>query len=440
MIIISSLAIAQPELSMADAIQLALQNDYRLEISRNELEIAKNNNSWAIAGKYPTIDLGVSNNNSYANISNPASVVVETNRTTLGITPNAGLNFIIFDGYRIRFTKQQLEQLEVLSEGNFRLSIEQTVQEVMLAYFSALAQKENLTVLEETLELSRDRVNYDDLRRDYGQASTFDVLQSRDAYLSDSTSYLLQVTTYENALRNLNLAMGIDDLEQRYLLTDTLVYDGLEYSLQDLETRMLSNNVTLQNLFVNRDLASTNTSLQRSTRYPTLGLGAGLSYDVSLSDGTQTFNFGGDPDERPIPSVAAKTFNTFVNLNLTYRLTDFGARKRRIESAQLQEVTTQLDIKDYQRFLRTQLANTYANYLNRIELLQVTIASLENAQQNLRIATERFRGGLINSFDFRLVQQSYIQASQDRLLAIFNLKTTETDLLLLVGDLVQFGN
>ncbi len=438
-LIFTSFLLSQEALSMTDAIQLALENVYQMEISRNELEIARNNNDWSIAGKYPTIDFDVQSNFRYNNVTNPASVVIETNASRVGVTPNLGVNFIAFDGFRIRFNKQQLEQLEDLSEGNLRLTIEQTIQDVMLAYYGTLAQQENLRVLRETLDLSRDRVDFDNLRREYGQAATFDVLQAQDAYLSDSTSYLLEVTNYENALRNLNLAMGLDDIDRRFNLTDTLVFEPLTTELSALENRMLANNVSLQNLFINRELAATNTSLQRSELYPTIGLGAGTSYDVGISYGSQTFNFGGDINEQEIPSVAAKTLNAFASVNLSYRITDFGGRKRRIESARLAEITAQLDVKDLQRALRTQLTNTYANYLNRIELFEVSQASLKNARQNLEIATERFRGGLINSFDFRIVQESYIRASQTRLLAVFNLKTVETDLLRLVGDLVLYG-
>jgi outer membrane protein len=62
---------------------------------------------------------------------------------------------------------------------------------------------------------------------------------------------------------------------------------------------------------------------------------------------------------------------------------------------------------------------------------------VENARRNIEIAEERFRGGLISFFDYRSIQLSYLNATQTRLNALFNLKTTETELLRLSGGLLR---
>ena len=62
---------------------------------------------------------------------------------------------------------------------------------------------------------------------------------------------------------------------------------------------------------------------------------------------------------------------------------------------------------------------------------------IQNAEENLEIANERFKGGLITSFDYRTIQLNFINASQSRLNAIFNLKTTETDMIKLIGGLIR---
>jgi outer membrane protein TolC len=67
----------------------------------------------------------------------------------------------------------------------------------------------------------------------------------------------------------------------------------------------------------------------------------------------------------------------------------------------------------------------------------ITESLVENARRNLEIGEERFRGGLINSFDYRTIQLSYINASQSQLNAYFNLKNTEIELMRLVGALVN---
>ena len=135
--------------------------------------------------------------------------------------------------------------------------------------------------------------------------------------------------------------------------------------------------------------------------------------------------------------MGAKTFTGFINFAATYPIFDAGVRRKRIENAKTEELIAQHSISDLKRSLNNQLANTLATYNTQKRLVEVTTALAANARRNLEIAEERFRGGLINSFDYRTIQVSYINASQQRLTALFNLKNTETELIRLIGGLVR---
>ena len=210
-----------------------------------------------------------------------------------------------------------------------------------------------------------------------------------------------------------------------------------DYAYADLEAQMISKNRTLQNLRISRELANIGTQIQQTTMAPTVSLRAGGTYNVGLSSGNQTFNFGGNLSEQQIPEVAAKTFNGFVNLSASYTIFDAGARKRRIEAARLGEIQSEVNYQSNLQTLSTQLANTLATYNNQKNLLSLTERRLENAQQNLTISEERLRAGVINSFDYRAIQLAYINANQARLSAELNLQTTEIELTRLIGGLVR---
>ncbi|MFN7115434.1 MAG: TolC family protein [Saprospiraceae bacterium] len=431
-------AFNQESLSLQQAIALGLQNNYQIQIAERQLEITQNRNDWSIAGYYPTLDGTLNFNNGYNNADNtqnPASFVRRSNLISSNLQPGVELNWTLYNGSRVRLTKQQLEQLERLSQGNVQIAVEGTIQNIILAYYQALVQQEQLRVREEVLKLSKERLDYTIARQEFGQAASFDVLQSQDAYINDSTSYLIQRNTLDNAFRNLNLAMGVDELSRRYQLSDALEFDAQNYAIDDLRTRMLANNRTLQNLFINRELAQLDTRLVESTRMPVVGLRAGGTYNINRNHfGSSTLANG---DERDLGGVGTRNFNTFVNFGLVHNIFDWGVRRRNIENARVQEIIAQLDIEDFKRNVSTELENTLATYNNQKQLVQVTNQLVENARRSLEIAEDRFNAGLVNIFDYRQVQLSYINATQARLNAIFNLKTTETDLIRLVGGLVR---
>ncbi|WP_170254482.1 TolC family protein [Phaeodactylibacter luteus] len=435
--LLPTLSLAQQPLSLSDAIQAGLDNNYQIRIAAVRKGIADNNNDWAIAGRFPTINLTANSQNNYRNLSNPAGPLTGSNAFNTGITPGVDFNLLLFNGYRVKITKEQLETQAGLSANAQQLAVENTIQRIIQAYYNALVQQQQLEVVAEVMALSRDRVEYQELRQEYGQASTFDILQTRDAYLNDSANYVLQQNTFDAAIRDLNLAMGIDELNTAYELTDELALSADTYNLADLQERMLNSNIQLRGEYINRELANINTRLQETAFKPTVQLQAGATYNVGISFGEQTLSFGGNATTNEIPQVAAKTFQPFVNLSAAYPLYDGGARRARLENAQQEELVAQYTISDLKRALNNQLANTLATYNTQVRLVEVTTSLVDNARQNLGIAEERFRGGLINSFDYRSIQVSYINASQQRLTALFNLKNTETELIRLIGGLVR---
>lgn len=425
-------SIAQQTLSLSDAIKIGLENNFQIAIEEKNLDIAKRNNSWEGAGRYPAINFTLNSNNSYNNQNNPASFFTQSNSLRTDWTAGVNANWTIFDGYTVKINKARLAELESLSQGNLALAVEQSIEAVILAYYQALIQQEQLQVIQALLSLSRDRIAYQEARKEFGQSTTFDLLQTQDAYLNDSTSLLIQQNTLANNIRELNRAMGVDDITTNYNLSTSIEYIAPAYNLDDLNSKMYANNINLQNLLINRELAAINLRLQESSKFPVVGVNGGVNYNTNISDLNATSLTGENFDQ----SVNGNSFTGFVNLSLTYSIYNNGVRKRNIENAKVDEIIANLNIDDLKQTLNTQLTNVYATYNNQKRLINLTDQLLQNATQNLEIAQERFKGGLINSFDYRTIQLNYINASKARLDAFYNLKVTETNLIRLTGGLV----
>ncbi len=430
---------AQEALTLSDAIQMGLENNYQIRIAANELEVARSNDDYALTEKYPTISLGINPGISYRKQNNPASIVVQSTTTSYTVGPSASINWVIFNGGRIALNKERLETLADLSTGQLQLQVENTLQDIITAYYNGVVQREQIDVRARVLALSRDRIEYQQVRREYGQGGTFDELQARDAYLTDSSALVVQRVTYRNAVRNLLQLMGETDFSREVELVDDLTYAPADYDPAALEAQLLTANRNLQNLLINRDLAALQTRLIESEYKPVVGIGAGASYDIGIQTGVQTFEFGGDQPgrEQDLPGVAARTLSGNVGFTASYLLFDGGNRRVRAQSSRLQELTAQLDYQATEQQLRASLQNTLALYENQAEVINITQLLIENAERNLQIAEERFSGGTINSFDYRQIQLNYANAEFQLLNALLNLKQTETELLRVTGQIVR---
>ena len=423
---------AQEQLSLSDAIQIGLSNNFDIRIEQTNLEIARNNNNWGEAGRYPTLNVGVGQSNAITDIDNPASFLQGQLRAN-DLNPTVSARWTIFDGFAVNISKERLELLETQSDGNAQIVVENAVQAIVIAYYAVLLEQERLDVLEEVLTLSRDRYNLVLIRQDIGSAVTFDILQDKDSYLTDSSNYVLQQLVYENAQRELNLLLA-EDLTSRYVLTETLDHPTNTYRYADLYEKMVDNNSNLRNQFIHLELLRNSTALSKAERSPSLDLNFGYSYTKNWQDLSKA-NFGSETGPEDI--IKSRTTNYYANFTLAFTVFDGGRIKRQIRNARIQETMGNLETEELKLMLNNDLLSALDRYNVRKKLLQISNESLENASLNLELSEERYKNGTINSFNYRDIQVNYLQAALRNLQSKFDLVQTDTELLRLTGGILN---
>ncbi len=408
---------AQQPLSLTDAIGIALENNYNMQMVRQNEKIAEIRNNWGTVGRYPYIGLTADNRNS-ANLNENENFV--QNNFSAGAT----VSWTLFDGYSVRINKTKFEQLEELSHQNTAIMVEGTIQSVVLAYYSVLLEKEKLDVFQKVMSLSDDRYKQAKQRKDFGTSVTYDVLQAQNAFLSDKASWLIQQVAYKNAVRDLNFLMAVE-IGSEYNLTGAFEAITKEYNLSDLESQMVANNKSLKNQYINQTLLENAVALAKSDFSPNISFAGGASLNKNRSD----YQVRGESWNN--------STNFYGNFTLSYNLFSGGNRIRAMQIAQIDEEVGQVEIKQMTHELSNSLANIYEYYQVRKELLNVAGENLAAAELNLQISGEKFESGAINSFNFRDVQILYLNAAIRELEAVYNFIDTHTTLLRLSGTIIQ---
>lgn len=408
---------SQEKLSLADAIRISLENNYDLQISRQDQQISEIQNNWGTVGRYPYINLSAESRNA-ANENNSEDYV---QNQFLG---GASISWTLFYGFSVRINKQKFEQLEELSKQNTAIMVESTIQSVILAYYSVLLEREKLNVYTELMQLSDDRLQKAEHRKEFGSAVTYDVLQAKNAFLADKASMLVQEVSYKNALRDLNFLMAEKE-SKNYVLTSEFSAIPKDYSLADLAAQMVSNNKVLKNQYVNQNLLKNAVALAKSDFSPGLSFAGGTTLSSTRSDyqtrGESWNNYA----------------NFYGNFTLSFNLFSGGNRKRALQIARINEDIGKVELNQMQHELKNQLSNIYEFYLVRKELLNVANENLAAAELNLQISKEKFESGAINSFNYRDVQNLYLNAAQRKLEAIYNFIDTHTAMLRMTGTIIQ---
>lgn len=402
-------------LTLSSALEKALENNYGIIISESQDQIASLNNNWGTAGRYPTISLSATSSNSMDLLNN-------SNRSQ--VYGGVGVDWTLFDGYRVNITKNQLEKLEKLAEGRTAVVVENTIEDVILGYYNVLLQSEQLKVLKRVMELSRDRYEYEERKRELGSSVTYNVLQAKNIYLEDSAAYINQEVTVRNAIRNLNFVLG-EEADASWMFADSFQSDTTNYKLGDLLKKMLSNNQTLQNQYANLLIQQDEIKLRESEMYPSLRLSAGLDNTWSRIKNEN------------MPASTNENVSPYGNLTLSYNLYTGGTRKKAIQVAKINEEITETEIEEIKHSLTNQLYNEYELYNVRKTLLEIAVEGLETAELNLQIADQKFKAGVINSFNYRDIQLIYINAALQKLRATYNLIQSNTRITRLIGGFVN---
>ncbi|MDZ7742114.1 MAG: TolC family protein [Bacteroidota bacterium] len=415
---------AQKQLSLQEAIRIGLEKNYQMQISELDVEIAQSNNAWGLAGRYPILSAGLRQNNRYDNQPSSTQAGQRSKFMTNSISPFVNLNWTLFDGFAVSISKDKLELLEQFTEGNAGVIVENTIQSIILAYYKVLLEKEKLQVLEEVKSLSSDRYHYMELKKEIGSSVTYDVLQAKNAFLNDSTLFLLQELNLKNALLNLHLLLA-DDAMIRYQLSDSFRFEGPRYQLSELQDKMMSDNKNLKNQYINLEILQKEISYQKSSLYPSLLLNAGADhYNTRMKF-------------EDVKAAYTNSYDLYANLSLSFNLSNGGNVKRAIHNAELEKRIGELGIDELEHSLSNRLINFYDLYTIRKQLYEVSELNLESASLNLEISNEKFKSGAINSFNYRDVQLIYLNAAIGRLEAIYNLIDSHTELLRITGSIIS---
>lgn len=111
-----------------------------------------------------------------------------------------------------------------------------------------------------------------------------------------------------------------------------------------------------------------------------------------------------------------------------------------MEIARINEEVARVEIDQMAHALTNEMLNLYDYYEVRIALLNVAEENLAAAELNMTISEDKYRTGVINSFNYRDVQLLYLNAALRRVQAVYNLVNSRTQLTRLTGGFLGMGS
>ena len=411
-------------MTLEEAITTGLSNNFSIRISKNDNEISKNNNTIGNAGFLPQLGVsGTARRSALSTeITSTSGVVSKSdNDVTSSLSLGAALDWTLFDGFRMFIQKDKLGLLQKQGETSARVTVENVLSELVVTYYSIIQNKNRLRVLQDAIDFSNRRRELIMRKYQIGSASELAYLQSVIDLNADSAAFLRQQVTLKNAKAGLNYLL-VTDPASDYEVSDTITF----LELPDYKTLVSSlpvSNVQIEIATQNSSIAEMNYRLTHSPKYPQINFFTDYNFNRSKYDfGTTSLN---------------KNYGPVVGLGVSYSIFDGFNRRRNSANAQIQRETADIQLQQVTMEIESQIFQLYNNYQNNLKLVIFETENVKMSKKNTFIAFEKYRLGELSDIDLRQIQIMQLEAENSRLLAQFQAKQTETELLRISGKILS---
>ena len=387
---------AQRVFSLDDCIQTGLERNYSIRIIRNEQQISDNNATPGNAGYLPTVDLSSGfNNNKLSDGTTEKTNGIHNETADIGLN----VNWTVFDGLGIQATYEKLKELQNLGELNTRMTIEDFVADLSSEYYNLIRQKIRLRNLRSTLELSR-----------------LDLQQAQVDFNADSSNVLNQLEQVHTSRIRLNRLMALEDVEEQVLIKDSLITPNPFLDEVELwkSTLIAKKNQVISELDYKKI---------KSRNYPYVKLNAGYGYTANW------YEVGTTDLQRRL----GLNYGVTVGINVF----DGFNRKREQRNARIQIQNQELRTQELELGLRADMSNFWMAYRNNLDLWSLEKENLVAAQENYRIAIDRYKLGDLSGIELREAQNSLLEAEERQSIAEYSTKICEISLLQLSGKIMD---
>ena len=409
-------------LTLQDAIKMAVENNFDVRISKNETAISQINNSWAIAGAIPEISATANKSIGSSNLKQKLSngTVTEKNGSTAQ-NFNAGIavNWRVFDGLKMFATKRKLEELERNGEYAFRKTLNETVYDVITAYYNIVTLNEQLEATKEQISLYQDRLTLTQRKYEIGTGAKYEMLEA-EVDLNEQKSALLAL---QNAIAVAKTSLS--NLLGRppgnyYSITDTIIIQPLPL-LTEVQQKIAIQNPDI--LLSNSGLVvlMENKKEINAGRLPVVTLNG--FYNFAKSSNSAGFN------------LFNQTYGPSGSIGVSVPLFNGGIVKKQLQVADVNIKNQQITIDQTRNNIQTAVQNAYINYENALKAIQLEKNNLKLASENILIAAERYKKLNITSIELRQVQISYNSVKYRLYNALYQAKAAEATIALLSGDI-----
>lgn len=402
------------ELTLKSAIDTAMRNNFGIQIARNNVDIAKTNNSYGNAGGLPTISANAGDNASVTSSNQKFSDGTQLTVTNIGENAlNAGVSggITLFNGFKVIATKERLTRLQNLSEIQLNQQIQNTVADIMVTYYDIIRQQNYLRIIQNSLDVSKQKLEIVQMRNNVGMADAVDILQAQTDVNSAEQALEMQKLVVEQDKSDLLLLMS-SKKQSEITVSDTILVDE-NLQLDAIITNLEQNPQYLsaeQQIKINEQILKEVSAL----RYPSVKLSAGYDYyQANAKNASMIFNQNYGPN---------------AGVNVQIPIFNGNIYKTQRDVAKINLLNANLEKQQVQNSLLTSTSKLHRSYSTTLNQIEAQKKNCEMTRKLLDVVLQQFHVNQATILDVKAAQTSFENTSYLLVNLLYSAKVAEIEL------------
>ncbi len=429
MLFVAVYSYAAESLTLDQAIDTALRNNPGLKAADAQIEVADAGVLRSVSGFLPRVTasetwtrtnnplmaLGTKLNQEIVTPAdfNPAVIndpdLISNYNTRLAVMQP------VFSGGKEYIGRKQARLAREASVQDRERTRQETIYNVVKAYYGVLLAEELNKVALQSLETSEANVNLAQARYTSGAALQSDLLRAK----VQRAEVREMVTRSRNGVRlataALNFAMGVPQgIENDY--SGTLSAQDVKTDINAVLDEAAAKRPDLMSMELNLRNAEKSVTMARSDYMPNLNLMGQMDWNSDKIAGT---------DAKSWAVMAVLQWNLFDGLVTRSKVKEALATSSRMKS--LEEQT--------RSGIELQVRQAYYNLTASLDRISASASAVQEAEEGLRIVQKRYETGMTTFVDVLGAESALIRARTNALQALYDNNITQAELKLAVGTL-----
>ena len=414
-LIFNGYALSAQQLTLSDAISIALKNNYQIQIEKNNLKISTINNNKGVAGALPFVSMNASDQESRVDVNQRLNSGTEISRSGAyanSLNANITGSITLYNGYKITATQQRLQALQQQSEQILNAQIQNTIAGVMLRYITVIREQHYVSTIEKSIELVNKQLELVQSRKKLGLSNDAELFQSqidlntRTLELSPQQALVKQSQIELLNILDINPDSSMTISDSIFLNNDILLPEVLSSISKNPEITSLDNQIKINGL-IEKEVAS--------LRKPSLKLNTG--YNVINNESTAG------------QLLLNRSYGPFVSMGVTVPIYNGSVFKRQQQTAAINTENAKLKKESSLNEQQAAATKTYQSYITSREQMKTQEQTLQLSKQLVDLTLKRYELNSATAVEVREAQKSYEDAAFRMINLVYLAKVAEIELL-----------